>query len=344
MTFKHGGLNQLALKHPEDYLDLSVNINPYGPRKSLSLSSIELANYPDPHCQELREVLAKERGKSPSQFVIGNGATEILWACARAFLKPNDQAIVIKPSFGEFAAAVKQLGRDLIEYETRERDGFQIVQEELDAFLDNVKPRVLYLCNPNSPSGTFLEPDVIDCLAARHLDCLILLDESFLSLSQQHHKAEAQYRDNVIRIVSLTKDHAIAAIRLGYAMGATHLIEEIRAEIPVWSVNALAQKIGAQLFEDKSFLERSREFIFRDKATLEAELDLRKIHRLPSQTVFVMFKDETPQLAERLFEEHQILIRPCQSYGLDSWYRIAVRPRIDMQRFFSAYDQIKDSP
>ncbi len=341
MKSSHGGINQYNLDRSEDYLDLSVNINPYGPSGTLNLRPGDIASYPDPYSRALCKILADQRAVPIDSLLVGNGATELLWASARAFLGPDDRALVIQPGFSEFSSAVNQLGRGLAEFMLKERNDFHLSPEELDHRLAQHRPRVLYLCNPNSPTGGYLEPSVINCLALLHPGCLILLDESFLSLSLHHQKADAVYERNVVRIVSLTKDHAIAGLRLGYCFGAEGLIQKIRAEIPPWNVNVFAQKLGERLFDDKKFVERSRDFIFRDKAWLEAELDLRRIRRLPSSTVFLMFQDDCPGLQQILLRDHHVLIRCCESYGFPDWYRIAVRPRTDMQRFLAAYDHIK---
>lgn len=338
-TMKHGGLQQFDFEDKSSFLDLSVNLNPYGPRFNLALTMEELANYPDPNCLELRRLIAKERDTNAERILVGNGASELIWAAARAFLK-GQRALFIKPSFSEFQSAARQCDAELSVYETFEVDDFTINPEKLDQHLTELKPKVFSLCNPNSPTGTYLQPDVINYLASRHPDTIILLDESFLSLSLHYQAQSADYQTNVVRIISLTKDHAIAGIRLGYAMGSESLLSKMSAEIPNWSVNALAQKIGMKIFEDKNFLDRSREFVFRDKIFVATSFQERSIHYLPGTTVFCMFKHPQEDLIQILLDEHKILIRSCESYGLKQWYRIAVRPRVEMQRFFNALDSL----
>jgi histidinol-phosphate/aromatic aminotransferase/cobyric acid decarboxylase-like protein len=340
LSMKHGGLQQFDFDDKSAFLDLSVNLNPYGPRLNLALTAEELANYPDPNCLGLRRLIARERGRRIEEVLIGNGATELIWAAARAFLKPSHTALVIKPSFSEFQTAVPRTGAELIEFESLEGDDFAIDFDKLDLCLSTVKPKVFSLCNPNSPTGSYLKPEIINCLASRHPETIFLLDESFLSLSVHHQALHAEYRSNVLRIVSLTKDHSIAGIRLGFAMGSEAYLQKMSAEIPNWSVNALAQKTGMKIFEDKTFLDRSREFIFRDKIFVEAAFQERSMRYLSGSTVFCMFKHKEAELSRLMLEDHKILIRSCESYGLKGWYRIAIRPRNDMQRFFTALDAV----
>ena len=341
MSSVHGGINQFQLEGRSDYLDLSVNLNPYGPQAIPQLSTEEIATYPDPTSTVLRKTIAQNYGVTADHVVVGNGATEILWASARAFLEPGDTALIVQPGFSEFGAAVQKTGHRIIDFKVTERDNFILSTEALDQKLSSLKPKVLSFSNPNSPTGGYIEPTVISCLADLHPDCIFLLDESFLSLSHHHQKMGVQYPPNVLRVVSLTKDYAIAGIRLGFALGEASLMQRIASQIPPWNVNVMAQKVGEGLYEDKKFLERSRDFIFRDKVWLEAQFDIRRIRRLQSATVFIMFKEDTPLFVERLFHEHKIFIRSCASYGFADWYRIAVRPRTDMHRFFNAYDLIK---
>ncbi|RYZ48910.1 MAG: histidinol-phosphate aminotransferase family protein [Proteobacteria bacterium] len=248
----------------------------------------------------------------------------------------------IRIHFSEFQTAAIQVEAKLLEFESFESDDFRIDLEQLDQYLTQFKPKIFSLCNPNSPTGGYLGPEAISGLATRHPYTLILLDESFLSLSIHHQAQDAKYPANVVRIVSLTKDYAIAGIRLGYALGSPELLNKMKAEIPSWSVNALAQKIGITLFDDKNFLDRSRHSIFRDKVLVEASFRERSVRYIPGTTVFCMFKHPYKDLSQALLDDHKILIRSCDSYGLSQWYRIAIRPEIEMQRFFKALDSVNE--
>lgn len=321
-------------------IDLSVNINPYAPHPDLfeNLNLPSIALYPDSTSRRLRERIARDYGVLTDQVVIGNGASELIWAATRAFLREGDRALVLNPTFCEFESAAKQRGVECVVLESEE--DFRFCPSKLADRMGKTRPKLLSLCNPNSPSGLYLDVKVIQDLARTYPDILILLDESFLSLSDHHAEVEQRYPRNVVRIVSLTKDHAIPGLRLGYAVGYSALIAAMADELPSWNVNGLAQHVGLFLLGQKDFLATCRERIFADRRALEESLRERRIPFIPSSTCFLMLRGTQTQ-AERLWTEHEINVRTCASYGLADWWRIAVRPLPIQERFFAALDALK---
>lgn len=335
----HGGAHGLEF---EGGLDLSVNLNPYGPPPDLleHLRALSIRSYPDPEARLLRQQIADRLGEAPDAIAIGNGANELLWAAARAFIQAGQAFACVEPCYSEFTRAALAAGGLSRPLRLLPHVFARCSSGDLIHHIDQHDIRVLYLCNPNSPTGAYLSPDLLKEVSEARPRVAIILDESFLSLSHQHAARDERYPANCLRLVSLTKDFALAGLRLGYARGAADRIAALRAQIPNWSVNTLALEAGSWCFAHEEFLERTRPQLLREAAALADALEERSLAVLPSQTIFCLCAPPDPlALAQRLLERHRILVRSCASYGYPNYWRIAARPAHDLQRFLQALDQ-----
>ncbi len=341
----HGGAAAWGLAADSQLLDLSVNVNPYGPPSDLiaKIQNVAWWHYPDPEAQLLKQELAATLGVSAAQLALGNGANELIWSVARTFLGADSSRVFscFEPCYSEFRRAATQIGGRAAPWLSSPDTYLKGVQiEELAHFFRSEATAVVYICNPNSPIGAYLTPSFIKDLAKALPELMIVLDESFLSLSY-HHVARAEvYPPNVIRIVSMTKDFALAGLRLGYALAAEEHIKKINANIPTWSLNSLAQEAGLWCLAHPEFLHETRARLLTDREELEAALHSRGIETLTSSTVFLMLRLPSGQedLASKLLARHKILLRTCGSYGWPQNLRIAARPRADRERFLQALD------
>ncbi len=338
----HGGVAALLGSIPNDTLDLSVNLNPYGPDPELVsiLKASSWREYPDPHCQEIRKAWAQKRSWDPECLLFGNGANELLWAAARALLKAGDSFTCIEPVYSEFHRAAATVGARAHPLLSSPESSFRITWAQLSRHIKEGNTRVVYLCNPQSPTGGYHEPEEIEAWIKTHPEVTLILDESFLSLSPHFHKAKASYPNNVLRIVSLTKDHALAGLRLGYCYGSWNIVAAMRAQIPGWSVSALAQVAALHCAQNDAFLDSSRSKIAADKQLFEAALRERHLNPLPTASIYLMLAvPEAQQRAARLWKNHRVLVRSCSSYAYPDWWRLAIRPAAEQERFFAAFDE-----
>jgi histidinol-phosphate/aromatic aminotransferase/cobyric acid decarboxylase-like protein len=346
--WKHGGLTPDGALPDPSVLDLSVNINPYGPDPDLVtfLARQAFDQYPDPEQKELREGLAALSGRTTEEILVGNGCNELFWATARAFLKPGLKWIAVEPNYSEFTRAASRTGAERVVFRAAEKNQFQWTPDELQAAIEAHDPLLMLLSNPCSPTGFFQEMSGLSQLAARYPRTLFCFDHSFLSLSPHWRSASLlEWPPNVLRFHSLTKDFSIAGLRLGYMEAHPYLLREIAQEIPTWSVNSLAQAAGLWIVEHHEKLARSRELLLNDHQLLEAGLQERSIPYVPSQTIFTLLKPKNPDLLiARLWNQHRILVRSCASYDLPAWIRVAARPQTELQRFWKALDEESSCP
>ena len=162
----HGGLNETELQSlgldPGDVIDFSASINPLGP-SAVALEAaqrVNLAAYPDPECLKLRQAIGEELGVGPGQVLAGNGSTELIHLVARACLRDDDVAAVFTPTFGEYAAACRVQG---IDPESIEAGGPRF-RWDFPAALRRIallRPKLVFLCNPNNPTGLYLDSDTV---------------------------------------------------------------------------------------------------------------------------------------------------------------------------------------
>jgi histidinol-phosphate/aromatic aminotransferase/cobyric acid decarboxylase-like protein len=356
----HGGLldEELAALglRANDVLDVSVNVNPYGPCPSVrrAIAAAAIDRYPDPRATPARRALAERAGIDARRVVLGNGAVDLLWTLARATLCPGDRVVTVEPAFSEMRSAAVCAGASVVEHRTRPDDHFAVDLGALDRHLREVRPRLLYLCTPSNPAGVCVPLQAIAELAARHRGTLFVVDISFLSMSTRHTEADRSPAEGIFWVRSLTKDHALAGLRIGYGIATIELAERLEAHRPPWSVNALAQAaaIATTTDEARAFVADTRARWLEDRVALMQALEDLGLRVHPSETVYVMAdlgryaagvdrNDMGPDggataLRRRLLRKHGVLVRDATSFGLPWHIRVAARPARDLTRVLHA--------
>ncbi|MEO8181920.1 MAG: histidinol-phosphate transaminase [Deltaproteobacteria bacterium] len=344
---QHGGLQEGELRalgsSPDAVLDFSSSTNPYGPDPAVvrALQDARIDRYPDPTALVAREALAERCGVAPNQIVLGNGAAELLWSLARCLLGAGAPALIAEPTFSEFRRAARCAGAHVHEWRSGPEAGFAFDLAALSARLSarglEQRPQAVYLCSPNTPTGTVLPAHEIAAWATLHPASTVVLDQSFLSLSERWHDAEVALPDNVVVVRSLTKDHGIPGVRLGYLIATAELCRAVEAARPAWSTSALAQAAALACCRSREFVQESRERLLDDRRRLAEELASLGIESVPSVVNFLLAR--VPQVAAlrtRLLSRHQILVRDCASFGLPGFMRLGARPAPDRARLLTA--------
>jgi histidinol-phosphate/aromatic aminotransferase/cobyric acid decarboxylase-like protein len=339
----HGGLHDAELAalglRAEDLLDFSSSTNPYGPSPSMlrALGEAAIARYPDGSGRRAREVLGRSIDVSPDELVLGNGAADLLWSVARAWLEPGRLALCVEPTFSEFRAAARNSGAALCEWRARVEDGFAVDLSAVGTLARSADATVVYLCSPNTPTGCAVPVAEVRAFASAHPELRIVLDQSFLSLSERHADAALRLPDNVACVRSLTKDHGIPGVRIGYLIAGAGLCRAIEAGRPAWTTSAFAQAATIASSSARDFVGDSRERLIADRRALAGDLGELGITTYPSCTTFLLAS--TPRVAElraRLIARHRIVIRDCASFGLPGFMRLGAKPPAARQRLIEA--------
>ena len=257
-------LRSLGLR-PEDALDFSASINPLGAPGSVAqaMNEVDLAAYPDTECTALREALAAKLGVSTARILVGNGSTELIHLTARAYLGSGDRAVIFAPTFGEFEAACAMQGARAVSFAARADDGFAWDIMDAAKVIVERQPALAFLCNPNNPTGHYLnESDVRHIADALPQDSLLMLDEAYLPFVEARWNSLPLLESgNVALLRSMTKDYALTALRLGYMLAPPDVVERVRAQQHSWSVNALAQAAGIAALADARHVENGRKAV-----------------------------------------------------------------------------------
>jgi histidinol-phosphate aminotransferase len=336
-----GELQRLGL-HPDDVLDFSANTNPYGasPAVRAALANTPLDRYPDREALALRAALADSLSAPIGRIVAGNGASELILLAALAFVRPGDPVLVIGPTYGEYARAAALMGGRVTTWQARAEDDFAPDVAAIADPLRRISPRLVFVCNPNNPTGAALAPEVLAALARRRPATLFVVDEAYQSLAADRGSALEIVAENVLVLRSMTKDCGLAGLRLGYAIGPERLVEALRRAQPPWSVNALAQAAGIAALGDPAHRARSLELIGAAKAGLIAELTRFGLPPVPSVVPFFLVRVGDGAAFRRTLLARGVLVRDCASFGLPEHARISTRRPEENERLLAAIREV----
>ena len=325
----------------DQLLDFSISTNPMGaPEKALEAIRIHLDlihHYPDPDHEWLLEVLAKSTGVISNNIIMGNGSTELIYLFNEVFLENGYEAIIPVPTFSEYKAAIERSGGNMVFLKCKPEKDFKLDLEELKNSVGE-KTRILFLCNPNSPTGCLYEKsDVLEIVEfAAEKNVLVFVDEDYIDFVDDDKRySMAEYVNeysNLFVLRSLTKFFGLAGLRIGFGIGSPELVQTLKNVRMPWSVNSLAMYATVEAVKDTDFIKKSRLLV--SKSRKEMKNMLKAIPWLkvyPSETNFLLIeitrKDLTStQLAEELAKKG-FLIRDCQDFdGLNNkFFRTTVR-------------------
>ncbi|MBU2227072.1 MAG: cobyric acid synthase [Proteobacteria bacterium] len=336
MTERHGGniakLAAAAGKPAGEILDFSANINPLGLpewlRPLISSRVGALVHYPDPDCTDLVRAFAEHHDVCPDEILMGNGETELLYLLPRVLGKAR--AVIPVPAYVDYAAAAEQAGMAIATIPLREEMDFYPDLGEIEAALRG--DEIAFLGRPNNPTGIFLPADALREIALRRPETAFVVDEAFADFVSGESLLAGPRPANLVVLRSLTKFYAIPGLRLGAVVADREIIRRLRAILPPWSVNTLAQAVGAAALRDAGYAEETRQFVGERRAELVAELEaIPGLTVYPGTANFLLIRIDrgdiaAPELAGRLLADG-IAVRVCDNFaGLDRrFFRVAVR-------------------
>ena len=328
----HGGLNLAELESlcldPREVIDFSASINPLGssPRVLEAIRYPELASYPDPDCTELRRAISKHFSVDVDRIVVGNGSTELIHLLARALLGPGDAAVVFAPTFGEYVAACNLQGVESTAISAL-GEGFQWDLDKAVDMIARLRPRIVFLCNPNNPTGVYLGADEVRSIAESLGESgLLLVDEAYLPfVKDRWDSLHLLSMGNVALLRSMTKDHAITGLRLGFLLASAEVSDLVRRFQYSWSVNTLAQTAGLAALGDPGHAEKGREVVEQGKEYLRSAASSMGLDCPPARANFLLLKvGQAAEVRRELLVQHGVCVRDCTSFGLPEYIRVGV--------------------
>jgi histidinol-phosphate aminotransferase len=342
----HGAINVQELEQwgftAEEMLDFSVNSNPFGatPAVRAALAAVPPEPYPDRDCWALRRALGEHLHVPPAQIVVGNGAAELLWLTAFAFLQAGDSVLVVAPTFGEYARNARLMGACVTEWRATAEDNFTVHSAAIAAQLAILQPRLVHLCNPNNPTGQVVPVADIQAWATAFPDTLFVIDEAYFAFVPDFNSALTLKLPNVLVIRSMTKEYALAGVRLGYAVGAAPLIHALtQVRIP-WSVSAYAQAAGGAAINDHATYTYVWDALRAESLTFRTALVQRGYQLYPSQTHYFLMDVANGTAWRNAVLPQRILVRLCESFHLPHCVRVATRTPQDNQIFLNVIQSL----
>lgn len=293
-----------------------------------------ITRYPEPDAASLKQLLSETYHISEQKLWITNGAIEAIYLIAQAF--QNQRATILAPTFSEYADA-SRIHNITIEHISNISD-FKGDSE------------LFWLCNPNNPTGTYLDNETLIKLFKQYPQTTFVVDESYLAFIHQPRVSAFPYQDlpNVITLHSLTKCFAIPGLRLGYFSASEQLIKKISHYAMPWSVNQLAIEAGQFLTKHKDKFAVPLIGLLNETEALRHEINqIPTLSALPTETHFFLVQIQNEimtaqELKKILGEEHGILIRDCANFeGLTPYhFRIATQKKEANESLINALQMI----
>lgn len=320
-------------------LDFSVNTNPFGIRpeiiQAIRENADKISAYPDVECDAVKAGLASCE-KVPYEWLLcGNGASELFYASVLA-VKPK-RALICTPGFSEYERSLDSVKAKITYYQCKAEKNFKIQPDILDAL--NPKLDMVFLCNPNNPTGQTIEGELLDQIIekCKKEQIILVMDECYIDFVDHAEeitvKNKLQEYGNIILIKTLTKIFSIPGLRIGYAICSNQeLLENIKSRMQPWNVSVLAQ-IGAEaaLQQYEKVFEGLHELIKNERYYLSWSLQKLGYAVFESKANYLLFYNPKEQNSEESLYEKAlkdgILIRDCSNFKdlKKGYYRIAIR-------------------
>ena len=310
---------------------LCFNENLHGPSpgavKAIVQAALNVHFYPDPGGWELREALQKKHGIPAEQIILGNGADGLITLISSTFLNPGDEVLFCEPTFPIYrSSTLISMGvAKGIPLDERYRFDLENLRKAITS-----KTRLIYLCNPNNPTGTVLPPGEIEgFLKDLPEGILVVLDEAYIDfMDAEKIPPSLTWIEEGYPVISLrtfSKAYGLAGIRVGYALASEEVIRYLYRVREPFVVSSLAIKAAVGALSDTQHYQRVVGSIKEERDRLQKELGRRGLTVIPSQAnfIFIDFRAEAEGICNRL-AEYGVLIRCSRSWGMPTWARMSV--------------------
>lgn len=322
-----------------DVIKLASNENPFGcsPKvwEALEEEKQKLHFYPEGNAPALIEKLAEHLEVDERRLILGNGSDEIIQMLCRAYLEPGDEAVMASHTFPRYETEVKIEGATPVKVPLK--DG----THDLEAMLAKVNDRtkIVWICNPNNPTGTFVTHDAL----SQFLDqlpphVLVVLDEAYYEYVTDKNYPDSvsllDYNPQIVILRTFSKIYGLAGLRIGYGIAHPEVIQQLQKVREPFNVNRLAQKAALAALEDETFVWYSRNQNRLGLEQVTKALDELGLSYYPSQTNFLLFDTGFPsdEVAQFLLREG-IIVRPGSQLGFPTHLRVTIGKKEENERF-----------
>jgi histidinol-phosphate aminotransferase len=328
------------------WVKLASNENLLGPSpKAIAAIRKELSNiymYPDGPCSVLREALAQKFSLPERRVVISNGADNLILMIANAFVDEGDEVVMADPTFSVYTNATQIMGGKVVKVKLED------FTHDLDTMLKkiNKKTKLVFVCNPNNPTGTTVSQESFDHFLSRlSKRVIVVLDEAYGDFVEDPFYPNGldyiKARKQVIVLRTFSKVYGLAGLRIGYALGREDLVDCLYQVRDPFPVHRLAQVAAVAALNDHEHAVRSIQMVYEGKRYLYGELDKMGLVYVPSQAnfIFIDFERDSETVFQALLRKG-IIIRPGKLWGYPTCARVTIGRTEDNQRFIKALKKI----
>jgi len=322
-----------------DRIVISSNESAFGPSwramEAYSASSEEMHRYPEIDARSLRQALADHHGLEVDRIICGCGSDQLIDLIALAYAGPGDETVYSEHGFTMYPIATRGVGATPVAAAEAN------LTADVDAILGcvNDRTRIVFLANPNNPTGTYLGIDELRRLhAGLPEDVLLVLDAAYAEYvtAPDYDPGMTLVREasNVVMTRTFSKIYALASLRIGWAYGPAEIIEILDRVRPPFNVSTPAIAAGIAALADTEHTERSRDLNAELLPWFTAEVEKLGLIVNPSVGNFVIVRFDDPETAEaayRFLFERGIVTRRVAGYGLPEWVRMSIGQREEMQ-------------
>ena len=299
-----------------------------------------LSRYPDGNGFELKRALSHHVGVEQQNIVLGNGSNDVLELAARAFLTPQASAVYSQHAFAVYPLVVQAMGATGIEVPARE------FAHDLDAMRRAVRgdTRVVFIANPNNPTGTFAPPPEVEAfLAAMPPHVVVVLDEAYHEYLASALRADSvgwlRRFPNLIVTRTFSKIYGLAGLRVGYALATAGIADLMNRVRQPFNVNSMALAGAAAALDDLEFVERSFEVNRAGMEVVTRGLTRLTLQHIPSYGNFVTFRvPDAGAVFQRLLALG-VIVRPVASYGMPDHLRVTIGTEAENARFLESLER-----
>ena len=327
---------------------LASNENPLGPSpyaiREMTKGLWDLHRYPDMHAYALKEALSKLYQLKKENIILGNGSEGIMGYIARSFLSPGVEVLTSDKTFIGFYILARSAGANIITVpQTQE------YRYDVDAMIKKIsdKTKVIYIANPNNPTGSYITKTEFDHLMQHVPDhVLVIIDEAYFEFARDvvDYPDSMNYRyDNVITLRTFSKAYGLSGIRVGYGFGHEDLISNLNKVKLPFEPNLIAQMGAIGALDDQPHLERTVKQNTKLKNECFVFLKECGFSPIASVTNFLTFKTGSEEKSLFLFNELLnlgVIIRPLKANEMPDYVRVSIGTESEMQHFYQAMNEV----
>ena len=326
----------------EKIVKLASNENPLGmspkARQAVEQAIASLERYPDDF--DLKQAVARHTGKAMDQVVLGNGSNDVLDLVARVFLSAGRSALYSQHAFAVYPLATVSVGAEAIAVPAKN------FGHDLDAMLAAIRPdtRVIWIANPNNPTGTFLAyPELKAFLAKVPAHVMVVLDEAYNEYIPPEERLDTSTWlgefPNLLVTRTFSKIYGLAGLRIGYGLTNSAVADLMNRVRQPFNCNNLALAGAIAALDDQAFVAESYRVNHEGMVKIQAALTRLGLDYIPSHGNFLTFRlPDAAEVTRRLLQQG-VIVRPLVGYGMPDWLRVTIGTEPENARFLEALEQ-----